>query len=71
MQVTTVGRKRPLFVRRLAHDAPSYSGVGASGKPGAVQDHKRRNLQFVLTPPLDQEGVSYVLCSKAARAQLR
>jgi hypothetical protein len=24
------------FVRRLAHDAPSYSGVGASGKPGAV-----------------------------------
>src|SRR5690606_34643941 len=23
-------------VRRLAHDAPSYSGVGASGKPGAV-----------------------------------
>ncbi|NPD15975.1 GNAT family N-acetyltransferase, partial [Xinfangfangia sp. D13-10-4-6] len=29
------------LVRRLAHDAPSYSGVGASGKPGAVQliDH--------------------------------
>ncbi|PRY73729.1 integrase-like protein [Marivita geojedonensis] len=26
-----------IFVRRLAHDAPSYSGVGASGKPGAVQ----------------------------------
>ncbi|WP_299793428.1 hypothetical protein, partial [uncultured Marivita sp.] len=25
------------FVRRLAHDAPSYSRVGASGKPGAVQ----------------------------------
>jgi integrase len=24
-------------VRRLAHDAPSYSRVGASGKPGAVQ----------------------------------
>ncbi|MDR5655363.1 hypothetical protein RGD00_22400, partial [Xinfangfangia sp. LG-4] len=24
------------LVRRLAHDAPSYSGVGASGKPGAV-----------------------------------
>ena len=23
-------------VRRLAHDAPSHSGVGASGKPGAV-----------------------------------
>jgi hypothetical protein len=25
------------LVRRLAHDAPSYSGVGASSKPGAVQ----------------------------------
>jgi hypothetical protein len=25
------------LVRCLAHDAPSYSGVGASGKPGAVQ----------------------------------
>ena len=25
-----------ILVRRLAHDAPSYSGVGASGKPGAV-----------------------------------
>ena len=24
------------LVRCLAHDAPSYSGVGASGKPGAV-----------------------------------
>ena len=28
---------RGKLVRRLAHDAPSYSGVGASGKPGAVQ----------------------------------
>jgi hypothetical protein len=27
-------------VRRLAHDAPSYSRVGASGKPGAVQSAK-------------------------------
>src|SRR5690606_12019797 len=27
---------RGKLVRRLAHDAPSYSGVGASGKPGAV-----------------------------------
>jgi hypothetical protein len=26
------------LVRCLAHDAPSYSGVGASGKPGAVHD---------------------------------
>ncbi|HFQ15515.1 MAG TPA: hypothetical protein ENK41_04095, partial [Rhodobacteraceae bacterium] len=26
-----------IFVRRLAHDAPSYSRVGASDKPGAVQ----------------------------------
>ena len=26
-----------ILVRSLAHDAPSYSGVGASGKPGAVQ----------------------------------
>src|SRR5690606_22376178 len=28
---------RGKLVRRLAHDAPSYSRVGASGKPGAVQ----------------------------------
>ncbi|MEM9903086.1 MAG: hypothetical protein AAF865_17220, partial [Pseudomonadota bacterium] len=27
------------LVRRLARDAPSYSGVGASGKPDAVQTH--------------------------------
>ncbi|MFN3994870.1 MAG: transposase, partial [Tabrizicola flagellatus] len=27
---------RGKLVRCLAHDAPSYSGVGASGKPGAV-----------------------------------
>jgi hypothetical protein len=26
-----------ILVRCFAHDAPSYSGVGASGKPGAVQ----------------------------------
>src|SRR5690606_11565644 len=31
-------------VRRLAHDAPSYSGVGASGKPGAVQTQIRSGL---------------------------
>jgi hypothetical protein len=35
---------RGKLVRGLAHDAPSYSGVGASGKPGAVQpvpiDHR-------------------------------
>ncbi|MEQ8784623.1 MAG: hypothetical protein RIE06_33720, partial [Roseibium album] len=28
---------RGKLVRRFAHRAPSYSGVGASGKPGAVQ----------------------------------
>jgi len=28
---------RGKLVRGLAHDAPSYSGVGASGKPSAVQ----------------------------------
>ena len=28
-----------IFVRCLAHDAPSYSGVRASGKPGAIQSH--------------------------------
>ncbi|MEP1575755.1 hypothetical protein, partial [Roseibium album] len=27
---------RGKLVRRFAHRAPSYSGVGASGKPGAV-----------------------------------
>jgi hypothetical protein len=32
---------RGKLFRRLAHDAPSYSGVGASGKPGAVQIDKR------------------------------
>ena len=26
-----------ILVRRFAHDAPSYSGIGASGKPGGVQ----------------------------------
>ena len=30
-----------ILVRCLAHDAPSYSGVGASGKPGAVQSHHK------------------------------
>ncbi|MDO6669997.1 ATP-binding protein, partial [Paracoccus sp. 1_MG-2023] len=35
------------FVRRLAHDAPSYSGVGASGKPGAV--HYERTTIIVTT----------------------
>jgi len=35
----TLADLRGKLVRRLAHDAPSYSGVGASGKPGAV--HKR------------------------------
>ena len=29
---------RRILGRCLAHDAPPYSGVGASGKPGAVQD---------------------------------
>ena len=28
------------FARRLVHDAPPYSGVRASGKPGAVQRFK-------------------------------
>jgi len=28
-----------IHVHCFAHDAPSYSGVGASGKPGAVQKH--------------------------------
>ena len=32
----TLADFRGIFVRRLAHDAPSYSAVGASGKPGAV-----------------------------------
>ncbi|MFD2258738.1 hypothetical protein, partial [Chelativorans composti] len=38
-------------VRRLAHDAPSYSGVGASGKPGAVQfsHHSKQNCKSMLT----------------------
>uniref|UniRef100_UPI001964D965 hypothetical protein n=1 Tax=Notoacmeibacter marinus TaxID=1876515 RepID=UPI001964D965 len=27
-----------ILVRRLAHDAPSYSGVGASDKPRAVHN---------------------------------
>jgi transposase len=34
----TFAHFRGKLVRCLAHDAPSYSGVGASGKPGAVQD---------------------------------
>jgi len=31
------------LVRRLAHRAPSYSGVGASGRPGAVQAATKQN----------------------------
>ena len=33
----TLAHFRGKLVRCLAHDAPSYSRVGASGKPGAVQ----------------------------------
>jgi hypothetical protein len=32
----TLGHFRGDLVRRLAHDGPTFSGVGASGKPGAV-----------------------------------
>ncbi|VDS08418.1 hypothetical protein PARHAE_01602 [Paracoccus haematequi] len=34
----TLAHFRGKRARRLVHDAPSSSGVGASGKPGAVQD---------------------------------
>src|SRR5690606_24026193 len=44
---------RGKLVRRLAHDAPSYSGVGASGKPGAVQVLDRNVILY--------EGVKAVL----------
>ena len=37
-----------ILVRRLAHDAPSYSGVGASGKPGAVHLYQRRNFMTLI-----------------------
>ena len=30
------------LVRRLAHDGPTFSGVGVTGKPGAVQLQERR-----------------------------
>jgi hypothetical protein len=45
---------RGKLVRRLAHDAPSYSGVGASGKPVAVHlvsgQTVSNELVFVVTP---------------------
>jgi hypothetical protein len=34
---------RGKLVRCLAQDAPSHSGLAASGKPGAVQSDQRRN----------------------------
>ncbi|MEP1880594.1 MAG: hypothetical protein ABJJ38_06750, partial [Roseibium sp.] len=37
------------LVRRFAHGAPSYSGVGASGKPGAVQTHGLTTNQPIKT----------------------
>jgi hypothetical protein len=30
---------RRKLVRRLAHHGPTFSGVGASDQPGAVQNH--------------------------------
>jgi hypothetical protein len=38
---------RGKFVRRLAHNAPSYSGVGASGKPSTVHDDSLGLMQVV------------------------
>ncbi|KUJ78159.1 hypothetical protein AVO45_09410 [Ruegeria marisrubri] len=34
-----------ILVRRLAHDAPSYSRVGASGKPGAVRSAALKRIK--------------------------
>jgi transposase len=34
------------LVRRLAHDGSTFSGVGASGKPGAVHTANRKGLRY-------------------------
>ncbi|WP_051423957.1 head-tail connector protein, partial [Martelella sp. AD-3] len=47
---------RGKLVRCLAHDAPSYSRVGASGKPGAVQNHIERLLGYRLEESYGGEG---------------
>ena len=36
------------LVRCLVHDAPSHSGVGASGKPGAVQHAFKRLVGVIV-----------------------
>src|SRR5690606_31741899 len=50
---------RGKLVRRLAHDAPSYSGVGASGKPGAVHTLGDQNYMAIEAGPLDPFNHSF------------
>ena len=47
---------RGKLVRRLAHDAPSYSRVGASGKPGAVQFGGLKSDQVKRLKDLEKEN---------------
>ncbi|MCV2446748.1 M48 family metallopeptidase [Paracoccus sp. DMF] len=60
---------RRKLVRCLAHDAPPYSGVGASGKPGAVHTcniEARRvwlNLELIKKPP---QCLEYVIVHELA-----
>jgi hypothetical protein len=36
------------LVARIAHDGSTFSGVGASGKPGAVQNGYLDTIRFAL-----------------------
>ncbi|MEP9403715.1 hypothetical protein, partial [Sphingomonas sp. VNH70] len=50
-----LGRK---LVRRLAHTGSTFSGVGASDKPGAVHDHRPEAAQAdVNDVPMEPKAV--------------
>lgn len=67
---------RGKLVRGLAHDAPSYSRVGASGKPGAVQEQLFRLLRTVsfeeidLTRPNDLDEMTQLTYAYARKADV-
>jgi transposase len=42
-----------ILVRRLAHKGSTFSGVGASGKPGAVQISQYRPTDLLAAPQAD------------------
>ncbi|MDB5711777.1 MAG: hypothetical protein JWL96_3847, partial [Sphingomonas bacterium] len=57
---------RRKLVRRLAHIGSTFSGVGASGKPGAVQSHfapavlANESINFPIVPPIELQADSRI-----------